>query len=297
MYHEGEIEIQSRAGVRAAAERIEGGLRSTIPEVARDFNAQQPFIIVASVDADDRVWASILEGKPGFVSSIDEKSILIQAQPGPSDPLFATLQPGSYLGLLSIDFSTRRRVRLNGIVTEIRPGSFRIDTQEDFSNCPKYIQARKWVQNEMADLPEKTTMTSDSLSVKQQNWIAEADTFFIASTHARAGADASHRGGNPGFVKIINERTIFWDDYAGNNMFQTLGNLARNPAVGLLFVDFQKGTTLQLSGRGVVRWKQQAEPGKSGTDRVVQIEIERVTETQTTLSLNWNFENYSPVNP
>ena len=297
MYHEGEIEVQSRAGVRTAAERLEGGIRSTIPEVARDFIAQQPFIVVASVDADDRVWASILDGKPGFVSSIDEKSILIQAQPGPSDPLFAALQPGSYLGLLSMDFSTRRRMRLNGIVTEIRPGSFRIDAQEVFSNCPKYIQARKWVQNGMTDLPEKTTMTSDSLSVEQQDWISEADTFFIASTHARAGADASHRGGNPGFVKIINERTIFWDDYAGNNMFQTLGNLARNPAVGLLFVDFQKGTTLQLSGRGVVKWKQQAEQGKSGTDRAVQIEIERVIETQTALSLNWIFENYSPVNP
>src|SRR5258707_5344916 len=117
MYHEGEIEVQSRAGVRTAAERLSGGFRSTIPEVARDFIAQQPFIIVAAVDGDDRVWASILEGKPGFVSSIDEKSISIQAQPGPSDPLFGSLQPGSFLGLLSIDFSARRRVRLNGIVT------------------------------------------------------------------------------------------------------------------------------------------------------------------------------------
>jgi predicted pyridoxine 5'-phosphate oxidase superfamily flavin-nucleotide-binding protein len=76
---------------------------------------------------------------------------------------------------------------------------------------------------------------------KQQRLIREADTFFIASSHRDGGADASHRGGNPGFVHVLNETKLIWPDYSGNGMFQTLGNLAIDPRAGLLFMDFESG--------------------------------------------------------
>jgi len=61
--------------------------------------------------------------------------------------------------------------------------------------------------------------------------------------------DASHRGGEPGFVQVLDDNHLLWPDYAGNNHFNTLGNLLVDSRVGLLFVDFAGGHLLQLSGR------------------------------------------------
>ncbi|MGR5960328.1 pyridoxamine 5'-phosphate oxidase family protein [Bacillus cereus] len=70
---------------------------------------------------------------------------------------------------------------------------------------------------------------------KQQNWISESDTFIIASASSEGKMDISHRGGMPGFVHVINEKTIIFPDYSGNMLFNTLGNIVQNPNVGLLF--------------------------------------------------------------
>jgi predicted pyridoxine 5'-phosphate oxidase superfamily flavin-nucleotide-binding protein len=60
--------------------------------------------------------------------------------------------------------------------------------------------------------------------------------------------------GNPGFVKILDDRRIALPDYNGNHMFNTLGNLVINPNAGLLFIDFDSGWTLQLTGRASIDW-------------------------------------------
>jgi predicted pyridoxine 5'-phosphate oxidase superfamily flavin-nucleotide-binding protein len=76
-----------------------------------------------------------------------------------------------------------------------------------------------------------------------------SNTFLLGTTHPDHGNDASHRGGAPGFVRVEDERTLWWPDYPGNNMFNSLGNLAVDPTAALLFVDFATGATLHLSGR------------------------------------------------
>jgi predicted pyridoxine 5'-phosphate oxidase superfamily flavin-nucleotide-binding protein len=60
--------------------------------------------------------------------------------------------------------------------------------------------------------------------------------------HAPAGVDCSHRGGNPGLVRVLDERRLVFPDYSGNNMFQTLGNLSLDSRAGLLFLDFETAT-------------------------------------------------------
>ena len=80
-----------------------------------------------------------------------------------------------------------------------------------------------------------------------------ADTFFLGTSHAQYGTDASHRGGPAGFVHA-DANGVRWPDFPGNNMFNSLGNLAVDPAAALLFVDFLSGRTLQLSGAAQVRW-------------------------------------------
>ena len=82
--------------------------------------------------------------------------------------------------------------------------------------------------------------------------IAGADTFFVASyvDDAERGraVDVSHRGGRPGFVRIGADGVLTIPDFSGNRFFNTLGNLIANPKAGLLFVDFETGDELQLTG-------------------------------------------------
>jgi predicted pyridoxine 5'-phosphate oxidase superfamily flavin-nucleotide-binding protein len=94
--------------------------------------------------------------------------------------------------------------------------------------------------------------------------IREADTLFIATGHrgdgkdSTFGMDASHRGGEPGFVRVEGDRLLVIPDYAGNNHFNTIGNLVMDPRAGLLFVDFESGGLLQLTGRTEIDWDSSA---------------------------------------
>jgi predicted pyridoxine 5'-phosphate oxidase superfamily flavin-nucleotide-binding protein len=272
-------------------------IRAEIPAVAQEFLTQLPMIVVASGDANGRMWASILTGQPGFVRAIDEQTIHIRANPQPTDPLTGNLQLDAAVGLLAIEFATRRRMRVNGRAVPQFDGSFIVQTRQVYSNCAKYIQARQ------LDLPSETpssevkVVESPALTETQQSRIAQADTFFIASSHPTGGADASHRGGSPGFVTVTSPNRLVWPDYAGNNMFNTLGNIAVNPAVGLLFIDFEQGSTLQLTGRAALIWDEVEIASYPGAQRMVSLEIDQVLETINALPFYWAFESYSPANP
>lgn len=79
-------------------------------------------------------------------------------------------------------------------------------------------------------------------------FIEARDMFFIASTDPDGNPDCSYKGGDPGFVRVIDERTLAFPMYDGNGMFRTLGNLAAHPRVGLLFVDLEEGSRLRVNG-------------------------------------------------
>jgi hypothetical protein len=105
--------------------------------------------------------------------------------------------------------------------------------------------------------------------------IARADTFFLGTTHPERGTDASHRGGPPGFVRV-ERSSLWWPDYAGNNMFNSLGNLATDPTAALLFLDFSTGATLHLSGTARLEWTTPEEDGDdAGTGRRVRFTLEQ----------------------
>ena len=127
--------------------------------------------------------------------------------------------------------------------------------------------------------------------------VAAADTLFIASFHPEGGPDASHRGGAPGFVSLLDERTLAFADYPGNNMFNTLGNLIAQPRAGLLFLDFETGDTLQLTGRARLDWDPVTVAAFRGAQAVVVIfEIEEALETSGA-GVRGRLVEYSPANP
>jgi predicted pyridoxine 5'-phosphate oxidase superfamily flavin-nucleotide-binding protein len=296
-FHQGELLVQAQAGLASTARRVGQMLQPSIPPVAEAFLLDQPWVVIGGTDGAGQVWASALFGAPGFLQALDARTLQIGARPGVGDPVSEAVEVGRRLGVLAIDLGTRRRMRVNGTVVAVEANRFEIATAEVYSNCPKYIQQRVFDGAEAGrdDVPESRVTTS--LSEGQRAWIGTADTFFIATAHPERGADVSHRGGQPGFVRALDERTLVFPDYAGNAMFQTLGNIAVQPAAGLLFVDFAGGSTLQVTGRAEILWGEAAQHVVPDAERAVRLEIVGVREVIGLAIPAARLIEYSPFNP
>ena len=207
-FHEGERAVQSLAGVTEMAARIGNSIHHTIPDASRVFLAQQRLIFLAAADERGGLWAGALAGEPGFAVAEDEHVVRLSSSIRAGDALEGRIIPGRAVGLLAIEFATRRRMRLNGTVRDVGEGVFRIVAHEVFGNCPKYIQRRELPAGKPPSPVRPEASRATSLSPSQEEWIAAADTFLIATAHPDAGADVSHRGGNPGFVRVLDQRTL-----------------------------------------------------------------------------------------
>jgi uncharacterized protein len=294
IYHSGELKVQTLAGAGEAANSISRMVLPVIAHVFVDFIQSQPMVILGSVDVHGMAWASILCGKPGFMRVVDEQTLEINARPNEQDPINRNFMEGAEIGLLILDFSTRRRLRVNGKVV-MGEGGFSVRTRQVYSNCPRYIQSRKCDSH--GNVPPRLVREVASLDTEYRERIGRADTFFIASYHPEGGADVSHRGGYPGFAQVVNGETIIWPDYNGNGMFNTLGNIVENPACGLLFLDFEKGGTLQLSGSAdIISDRAHTDPFP-GAERIIEFRIKRIIEIENATNLRWSFIEYSPDNP
>jgi ferredoxin-NADP reductase/predicted pyridoxine 5'-phosphate oxidase superfamily flavin-nucleotide-binding protein len=291
-FHAGEQQIQERLGVREIEPWARKVVRDHLPDQHRAFHSALPFLVAAARDAQGRPWATLLVGPEGFVTSPDPRSLVIAASLVAGDALEGALVGGADLGLLGIELATRRRNRLNGRLASNGDGALVCAVDQSFGNCPQYIREREWrrVEGEPAGAPRRDRkLTND-----QRTWIAAADTFFIASGYRGEGEsptfgmDASHRGGDPGFVEVASDTHLVFPDYAGNNHFNTIGNLALDPRAGLLFVDFPTGSLLQLTGRTAVDWDSDAVANTPGARRLVHFEIEEVVELPRGVPLRWD---------
>lgn len=307
-FHEGERKAQELAGETWTADQNGSVIADEIPGGALKFIEQQSFAVVGSSDPEGRIWASILLGKPGFMAAPDRRTVKFNLNGAflpSSDPLLSNLETDPKVGALVIDLATRRRLRMNGNLSKTGDSSLELFVAESFPNCPKFIQRRHFVFE--ADFSEerssdnaigRSVVETHWLNGEQRETIARADTFFVASAHAERGLDASHRGGNPGFVKILDEKTLRIPDYPGNGMFQTFGNLLTNPNAGLVFPDFESKRLVQLSGTVAIQWNAaEVELETGGTGRFWDFHIERVLETPLPDGLRWEYLDASPYNP
>ncbi|WP_291730499.1 pyridoxamine 5'-phosphate oxidase family protein [Leisingera sp. F5] len=251
-FHEGEQEMQRRAGKRdtmeAFARRV---IRPCMPDQHREFYAQLPFLAAGAVDHQGWPWASLLSGPPGFAATPDAQHLHVSLSGGAQDPVRAAIRKGAPLGLLGIELHSRRRNRVNGRVIAAARNGFTLRVDQSFGNCPQYIQLRDLAPAE-AQNPAKP-QRFDRFDGTHTALISDADMFFVAShvpaaeRPEREGVDVSHRGGRPGFVRI-DGNTLTIPDFPGNNHFNTLGNFLLNPRAGLAFTDFTTGSLLLLTG-------------------------------------------------
>jgi uncharacterized protein len=291
-YHDGEIAVQERAGVRRQADRLAAGIRGSIPPERREFVATQRMAALGTVDRHGRVWASVVTGEAGFITAPDEETIRIAASLAAGDPL----RP-AHIALIIPDLAARRRLRLNGR-GQSAAGLIEIHTDQVYGNCSHYIQARAPIgERQWLAAADTAAVRTAQLSDQNQRLIARADTFFIATDHPDSGADISHRGGNPGFVRIVDGRHLAIPDYSGNHMFNTLGNIVANPRAGLLFIDFDSGRTLQLSGRATIDWDSVRAATFAGAERILDFELDEAIDNPHGFPLRYEFHEYSQFNP
>ncbi|MFE0458374.1 pyridoxamine 5'-phosphate oxidase family protein [Kitasatospora sp. NPDC058965] len=289
----GEELVRRRAGL--ARPGYSGPRRNReVPPVAAAFLSAQPMVVVGAADRAGRLWASVLSGPPGFLAGAADR-VRIAALPGPGDPLAEGLAAGPLsVGAIALEPASRRRMRMNGTAATTGSG-ITLELDEVFGNCPKYIQARTYRQ-----VPRGTAATprrSPGLTLAQQLAVATADTFFVTTADAAGQVDTSHRGGDPGFVRVLGPDRLRFPDYSGNAMFCTLGNLSENPAAGLLFLDWETGTTLQLTGTATTDWDSPAVAELPGAQRAVDFTVTGVLETPGALPLQWSEPEYSKFNP
>jgi predicted pyridoxine 5'-phosphate oxidase superfamily flavin-nucleotide-binding protein len=295
-FHSGEIAVQERAGVRDIAEDVGEGIVDHLPPGATGFLELRQMAVLGTVDSDGRVWASVVTGQPGFIETVDEHMLKISARASSSDPLFRNLTKEGHVALFAPDFVATRRVRVNGRAV-IKQGSIYIRTEEVYGNCRRYLQERLFIGERKSSATDQPAETGNALSAAQQQQISRADTFFIATDNPEHGADVSHKGGNSGFLRVVDERHIAFPDYNGNSMFNTLGNLTVNPQAGLLFIDFDSGRTLQLSGRASTDWNATRIAKFAGAERVVDFELEQLIDNPAGFPLTAKFRQFSRSNP
>lgn len=294
-FHSGEIAVQERAGVRDIANDVGEGIIDFVPPDAAQFLARRQMVVLGTVDRRAQVWASVVTGQPGFIEIVGDRALRIAGRVSSGDPLLQNLAREGRIALFAPDFVASRRIRVNGRGV-IKDGAIYIKTEQVYGNCRRYLQERM-IAGDRPPEPNNVVTHDNALSAVQQDKISRADTFFIATDHTDAGADISHKGGNPGFVKVIDDKRLAFPDYNGNSMFNTLGNLAVNPHAGLLFIDFDSGRTLQLAGTASIDWNPERAQTFAGAERVVDFELDEIIDTPVGFPLMARFRQFSRYNP
>lgn len=290
VYHAGERAVQQRLGQSDIAAHLSRMVRDEIPDAAAEFLSDQPMVVLAAADNAGRIWTSLLTGPPGFVHVTDER-IALDALPVTGDPLHDVLTAAPHrIGMIAVQPQTRRRMRVNGVAVPAGAGLL-IQPDQVYSNCPKYI-SRRHIDGVAGAPGKRVRRHADALDARTAQIVGAADTFFIGSADAEGNTDASHRGGNPGFLQVLSPSRLRWPDYRGNSMFMTLGNISVNPRAGLLIPDWDTGTTLQLTGTAEIIW----ESGPTA-QCAVEFTIDEVVELTGVSPLRWSSAELSPANP
>lgn len=327
LFHEGEIQVQKRACVEGGTDLGRRNIHVYMPQQHREFYHQQSLVFIAAQDKQQRPWASVIVGKKGLLNTPTENEMVISGLPFSDEPIQQGLAKNDAVGLLGLDFASRRRNRMNGRIksrlitthspatgeiadSSVRP-SLTISVDQAFGNCPKYIQSRMILDDKEGKNVGNTfspLQRSHKFSDEQRQLIEAADTFFIATQHLPDqlstkekktskepyGIDMSHRGGKPGFIKFVDDNTIQWPDFNGNAYFNTLGNLQQDPKAGLLFLDFKTGSMLSVTGHAEVIWDGIDLSEYEGAERLVRFKLDEAVYIPNAYPLKWSAVDASP---
>ena len=305
VFHQGELVIQTESGVEERTHKFGNKLiRDHIIGQHKEFYEKLSYVFVALHDQSGQPWVSLIQGEPGFINSPDNKTLNLSGSVIGAEELGLQSNQGNYIGIVGLDFSNRRRNRLNGSLKAASNAHFlSIDVEHSFGNCPKYIQQRNHqpITINDADQPRNKLIIEklDIFSDDDINTMTQADTLFIASSEKPDGnLDVNHRGGKPGFVRVEDDNQLWFNDYPGNNFFQTFGNIHNHPNVGLLFLDFKSGDLLLISGQARLEKSDLADNNKKNKTKFLPrrfyFNLDRGLRIKEGVYGRWTQEEISP---
>lgn len=253
LFHAGEVRLQELFNEQAKAERISFSLRKAFVDRTRRSLEDMTLLVVTVRGAAD-LDVHFLSGAEGFLTTADATVLVVQ----PEHPLPAGLMErcrnGEVVGTTGIDFHTGARVRVNGLGRIKGGNTLVVETEEVFPNCRGHVEVRSSVA---ADVDATADQTTDVA-----RFVAESRILFIASeTGGGTLLDVAHRAGPPRFVQLRGD-ALRYEDYYGNGMYQSLGNLDLYQRATIAVVDlalargmvFRGSTTLEVNADRSQRW-------------------------------------------
>ncbi|KIL87171.1 hypothetical protein FAVG1_09725 [Fusarium avenaceum] len=276
---------------------------------------QSPIVAVGTLDDQGRPWTTIWGGQRGFAQRTAEDVIsLTSAVDMSSDPVFEALwadQPrngliqgrGRPMSGLTVDLETRDRIKIVSsrmIAGSVEDGKVQITMHVTGSlgNCPKYISKKEISPASV----EKAMCTSRGLplSAEALEHLDQADMFFHSTTNGES-MDTNIRGGLPGFVRVMKNEAdqvvLIYPEYSGNRLYQSLGNLYLNPAMGIVVPNYDTGDVLYLTGTTSILTGDQASSIIARTNLAIKIDVIDVRFVKSGLPFRGRFIDYSPYNP
>ncbi|CAG8981093.1 hypothetical protein HYALB_00013842 [Hymenoscyphus albidus] len=281
---------------------------------------RSPILAIGALDLKGRHWTSLWGGEAGFSRPVAQgiigmKTVINQSY----DPVAEILLEGKHdgevvkaegagkmVGMLAIDLETRSRVKLYGRMvagalqgTEGGIGDVQlvVKIEQSLGNCPKYLNKK----HILPSIPQPKLVTSElPLPQAALDLVSKSDLFFISSSNQEADMDTNHRGGPPGFVRMLQTEkgtSLVYPEYSGNRLYQTLGNLITTPQAGLIFPDFETGDVLYVTGNTEILAGKSAAELIAHTNLAVKVNIEAVRFVVNGLGFRGEVGEYSPYNP
>lgn len=240
-YHSGQLSIQDEAQTSMVARQLAHWV-GPVAEYAQGAD----MILLATVDMDNVLSFSVLSGKPPLVELRKESDGLHLYLPSN----FSGFPPLiSYYGGLVINLTNARRARVNGRLMQ-RDHRYELETNETFTLCKKYIAPTIALEDRLHFGP----VSREPIALTDQ-WLidrlANAETAFFASLSPESKPDVAHRGGPRGFLQLNPEsRQLTWNEYVGDGVFKSAGNLRVTNKMTLLIPDLETGDGIELIGHG-----------------------------------------------
>jgi len=236
---------------------------------------------------------------------------------------------GRMVGGLVIDLANRKRVKLygrmvagalgqiGGEVDEIARGEVQLVVKIEQSlgrsskshsnltllnvaagNCPKYLNSKHIYPS----LPEpKLIPSTPHLPQRAIDLLSKSDLFFISSSNHESDMDTNHRGGTPGFVRVVQDNpsgaVFVYPEYSGNRLYQTLGNLQTTPQAGLVFPDFDTGDVLYVTGTTEILVGKDAATLLPRSNLAVKVTVTESRFVEKGLAFRGETGERSPYNP
>jgi predicted pyridoxine 5'-phosphate oxidase superfamily flavin-nucleotide-binding protein len=129
----------------------------------------------------------------------------------------------------------------------------------------------------LADRLEARTVR-EVIRPEDREFIERMDMFFLATADAAGQPQCSYKGGDPGFIRVLDERTLAFPNYDGNGMYLSLGNVLVNPNVGMLLIDFtaERPSRMRIEGTAKIAENDQLAWEYPGAQFVVRVQVQRV---------------------